>query len=85
MLIVKVWLRLFISQDMFVKRLLDVYKRQFITEVNAVLPANEQLAGFDIMDPTVFFGVLIGAAIPAVFSAMLILGVDKKDVYKRQA
>ena len=49
----------------------------FITEVNAVLPANEQLAGFDIMDPTVFFGVLIGAAIPAVFSAMLILGVDK--------
>lgn len=49
----------------------------FITEVNAVLPANEQLSGFDIMDPTVFFGVLIGAAIPAVFSAMLILGVDK--------
>lgn len=40
----------------------------FITEVNAVLPANEQLAGFDIMDPTVFFGVLLGAAIPAVFS-----------------
>ena len=29
------------------------------------------------MSPTVFFGVLIGAAIPAVFSAMLILGVDK--------
>ena len=35
------------------------------------------ITGFDIMSPTVFFGVLIGAAIPAVFSAMLILGVDK--------
>ena len=33
--------------------------------------------GFNIMEPTVFFGILIGAAIPAVFSAMLILGVDK--------
>lgn len=32
---------------------------------------------FDIMDPVVFFGILIGAVIPAVFSAMLILGVDK--------
>ena len=31
----------------------------------------------NIIDPTVFFGILIGAAIPAVFSAMLILGVDK--------
>jgi len=29
------------------------------------------------MDPTVFFGILVGAVIPAVFSAMLILGVDK--------
>lgn len=35
------------------------------------------ITGFDIMNPTVFFGILIGAAIPAVFSAMLILGVDK--------
>ena len=35
------------------------------------------ITGFDIMDPSVFFGVLIGAAIPAVFSAMLMLGVDK--------
>ena len=33
--------------------------------------------GFDIMNPTVFFGIIVGAAIPAVFSAMLILGVDK--------
>lgn len=35
------------------------------------------LDGFDIMDPKVFFGILIGAAIPALFSAMLMLGVDK--------
>jgi len=32
---------------------------------------------FDIMNPTVFFGLIIGLAIPAVFSAMLMLGVDK--------
>jgi K(+)-stimulated pyrophosphate-energized sodium pump len=31
----------------------------------------------DIMDPSVFFGMLVGAAVPAVFSAMLILGVNK--------
>ena len=35
------------------------------------------IAGFDVMDPLVFFGMLIGAAIPAVFSAMLMLGVDR--------
>ena len=29
------------------------------------------------MNPTVFFGLLIGAAIPAIFSAMLMLGVDR--------
>jgi K(+)-stimulated pyrophosphate-energized sodium pump len=33
----------------------------------------------DIMNPIVFFGMLIGAAIPAVFSAMLILGVNKNS------
>ena len=32
---------------------------------------------FDIMNPTVFFGLIVGLAIPAVFSAMLMLGVDK--------
>jgi K(+)-stimulated pyrophosphate-energized sodium pump len=31
----------------------------------------------DIMDPAVFFGMLVGAAVPAVFSAMLILGVNR--------
>lgn len=33
----------------------------------------------DIMNPTVFFGMLVGAAVPAVFSAMLILGVNKNS------
>jgi K(+)-stimulated pyrophosphate-energized sodium pump len=32
---------------------------------------------FDIMDPLVLMGALIGVAIPAVFSAMLMLGVGK--------
>lgn len=51
----------------------------FMSEVNSALAAagKELITGFDIMEPTVFFGTLIGAAIPAVFSAMLILGVDK--------
>lgn len=51
----------------------------FMSEANTALAAagKELITGFDIMSPTVFFGILIGAAIPAVFSAMLILGVDK--------
>lgn len=51
----------------------------FMTEVNmaAVINGIEQITGFDIMDPLVFFGLLVGAAVPAVFSAMLILGVDR--------
>ncbi len=54
----------------------------FMEEVNAAIVALgdatlQLLTGFDIMNPTVFFGILVGAAIPAVFSAMLILGVDK--------
>jgi K(+)-stimulated pyrophosphate-energized sodium pump len=35
------------------------------------------IAVFDIMDPLVLMGALIGVAIPAVFSAMLMLGVGK--------
>jgi len=35
------------------------------------------IAVFDIMDPLVLMGTLIGVAIPAVFSAMLMLGVGK--------
>jgi K(+)-stimulated pyrophosphate-energized sodium pump len=53
----------------------------FITEVNdgiAALGLNiEKLTGFDVTDPVVFFGLLVGAAIPPVFSAMLMLGVDR--------
>ena len=51
----------------------------YMSEVNATLASlgRELITGFDIMNPTVYFGVLIGAAVPAVFSAMLILGVDK--------
>jgi K(+)-stimulated pyrophosphate-energized sodium pump len=51
----------------------------FMSEVNIAAEeiGKELLVGFDIMNPTVFFGILVGAAIPAVFSAMLMLGVDK--------
>ena len=51
----------------------------FMSEVNTAA-AELGLAGvtgFDVMDPIVFFGMLVGAAIPAVFSAMLMLGVDR--------
>jgi len=37
------------------------------------------IANFDIMNPTVFFGLIVGVAIPAVFSAMLMLGVGLKE------
>ncbi len=51
----------------------------FMSEVNEAAEAYglTGIAGFDVMDPLVFFGMLIGAAIPAVFSAMLMLGVDR--------
>jgi len=39
--------------------------------------ATGEMINFDVMNPLVFFGVLVGLAIPAVFSAMLMLGVDK--------
>jgi len=51
----------------------------FMSEVN-VAAAERGVAGienFDILNPVVFFGLLVGAAIPAVFSAMLMLGVDR--------
>lgn len=51
----------------------------FMSEVNEAAAATglPGLTGFDIMNPLVFFGMLIGAAVPAVFSAMLMLGVDR--------
>ncbi len=51
----------------------------FISEVNTAAAelGVMGITGFDITDPVVFFGMLVGAAIPSVFSAMLMLGVDK--------
>ncbi|MCL2079697.1 MAG: sodium-translocating pyrophosphatase [Oscillospiraceae bacterium] len=51
----------------------------FLSEVNeaALEMGKDIITTLDIMEPTVFFGMLVGAAIPAVFSAMLIRGVDK--------
>ena len=50
-----------------------------MSEVNeaAVLYGLDGISGFDVINPLVFFGMLVGAAIPAVFSAMLMLGVDR--------
>ena len=51
----------------------------FLSEVNEAAYALSRLpvTSLDIMDPVVFFGILVGAAVPAVFSALLIIGVDK--------
>ncbi len=51
----------------------------FISEVNtaAVELGIPGITGFDIMDPAVFFGLLVGASVPAVFSALLMLGVNR--------
>lgn len=51
----------------------------FMSESNDILASKgmELITGFDIMNPKVFFGMIVGAAIPAVFSAMLMLGVDR--------
>ena len=51
----------------------------FVSEVNVIALelGKAQIEAFDIMNPVVFFGLLVGAAIPAVFSAMLMMGVDR--------
>lgn len=51
----------------------------FISEVNAsaIVLGIPGLQGFDIMDPLVFFGLIVGSAVPVIFSAMLMLGVDR--------
>ncbi|MBN2695994.1 MAG: sodium-translocating pyrophosphatase [Bacilli bacterium] len=51
----------------------------FISEVNTAAEALglPKITGFDIMDPAVFFGLLVGASVPAVFSALLMLGVNR--------
>jgi K(+)-stimulated pyrophosphate-energized sodium pump len=50
-----------------------------IDELNAASAGAimDKITGFDVINPNVFFGLLIGAAIPALFSAMLMLGVDR--------
>lgn len=52
-----------------------------IDEINKTVESGgkllEHITGFDVINPVVFFGLLIGAAIPALFSAMLMLGVDR--------
>jgi K(+)-stimulated pyrophosphate-energized sodium pump len=51
----------------------------FLSEANEVLQARglELLTGFDIMNPLVFFGLIVGSAVPAAFSALLMLGVNR--------
>lgn len=51
----------------------------FLSEANGVLSARglELITGFDVMNPLVFFGLIVGSAVPAVFSAMLMLGVNR--------
>jgi len=53
----------------------------FMTETNEAAirlgMGPDYIKGFDIMNPLVFFGLLCGAAVPAVFSAMLMLGVER--------
>jgi len=54
----------------------------FVSEANAHIldlggKVEDLIKAFDIMDPIVFFGMIIGAAVPAVFSSLLMLGVDR--------
>lgn len=59
--------------------LLGAFKSEVLTaqaELN-ITKFTEDTLNFAITDPLVFFGLLIGAAIPLVFSAMLMLGVDR--------
>jgi K(+)-stimulated pyrophosphate-energized sodium pump len=59
--------------------LLGAFKSEVITaaaELN-VEGYTDSTLNFAIINPLVFFGLLVGAAIPLVFSAMLMLGVDR--------
>ena len=53
----------------------------FLELVNQALTEAGQAAinAFDVMNPMVFFGILVGAAVPAVFSAMLMNGVNRNS------
>ena len=56
--------------------LLGAFK-EIATEAVVAAGGLASSVSFDVMEPVVFFGMLIGVAMPAVFSAMLIMGVDK--------
>lgn len=53
----------------------------FMSEVNEIAESIDHVVdfvkGFDMTNPVVFFGLLVGAAVPAVFSALLMLGVNR--------
>lgn len=51
----------------------------YLSEANGILAEKGMplIQGFDIMNPLVFFGLIVGVAVPAVFSAMLMLGVNR--------
>ena len=51
----------------------------FTSEVNVAAAelGKPGITGYDIMNPIVFFGMLVGAAVPSVFSAMIMLGVNR--------
>ncbi|MFA5560706.1 MAG: sodium-translocating pyrophosphatase [Acholeplasmataceae bacterium] len=49
----------------------------FLMEVGVIDPTFSIIDGFNVMDPIVFFGLIIGAAVPPVFSALLMLGVNR--------
>ena len=57
--------------------LLGAFKETAQQAIDAL--GSSVVINFNLMDPLVFFGALVGAAIPAVFSAMLILGVDRNS------
>jgi len=44
-----------------------------------VFEAAGELLTFNLMNPFVFFGLLVGSAVPAVFSAMLMMGVNRNS------
>ncbi len=44
-----------------------------------IISNNGGMVAFDLMNPLVFFGMLVGAAVPAVFSALLMMGVNRNS------
>ncbi len=59
--------------------LLGAFKSEVLSAAaeHGIAGYTQESLNFAIINPLVFFGLLIGAAIPVVFSAMLMLGVDR--------